>query len=240
MKKSLLMAGWLLAAPLAQSSPGNLLILVDDSTEMPLADLRDNTLLAGIHFDLGQALAKELGQRASFRIVPRKRIGLSLQNGEADLICLYQPEWLPGPFHWSKPFLVNADVVVTLREQPRPASINALAGQSIGTILGFRYPELEARLGHKLVRDDAPNAGSNLRKLEAGRIQHAVVNLLYLRYQQKLGQLPLPLHPPLPLNSYRAGCALSPLSHTSLSQLNRAIGKLLDNHTLPHILSKYR
>lgn len=234
------MAGWLLTAQLALASSGKLLILVDDSTEMPLADLQDNTLLAGIHFDLGQALAKELGQQPGFRVVPRKRIALSLQNGEADLICLYRPEWLPGPFHWSRLFLANADVVVTHRDQPRPRSLAALAGQSIGTILGFRYPELEARLGSKLVRDDAPNSTSNLRKLEAGRVHHAVVNRLYLHYQQKLGQPPLPLHPPLLLNNYRAGCALSQHSRISLPQLNRAIGNLLDNHTLSHILSKYR
>lgn len=240
MKKCLLMAGWLLAAPLVVASSGKLLILVDDSTEMPLAELQDNTLLAGIHFDLGQALAKELGQQASFRVVPRKRVGPSLQNGEADMICLYQREWLPGPFRWSRPFLVNADVVVTHRDQPRPTSIAALAGQSIGTILGFRYPELETRLGSALVRDDAPNSTSNLRKLEAGRIHHAVVNQLYLNYQQKLGQLPLALHPPLLLNNYQAGCALSRHSRIGLPQLNRAIGNLLHNRTLPRILAKYR
>lgn len=240
MKRNVMMVGWLLAAPLALASSGKLQILVDDSTEMPLASLRGNTLLAGIHFDLGLALARQLGQQASFRVLPRKRISISLQNGEADLICLYMPEWLPGPFRWSKPFISNADVVVTYRDQPRPGSITELAGHSIGTVHGFRYPELEAQLGNQLVRDDAPNSSSNLKKLEAGRIHHAVVNQLYLHYQQKLGQLPLALHPPLQLNSYRAGCALSPHSQVSLPQLNRAIGKLLNDHTLPRILAKYR
>jgi len=240
MKKYLRMAGWLLAAPLALASPGKLVILLDDSTEMPLASLQGATLLAGIHLDLGQALASELGKQASFRVLPRKRISSSLQNGDADLVCLYLPEWLPGPFRWSRPFLPNADLLVTRRDQPRPGSIAALAGQSIGTIHGFRYPELEARLGSNLVRDDAPNASSNLKKLEAGRTHHAAVNQLYLHYQQKLGQLPVALHPPLVLNSYRAGCALSRHSRISLPQLNRAIARLLHDNTVPRILAKYR
>ncbi|WP_189351615.1 substrate-binding periplasmic protein [Vogesella fluminis] len=240
MKQTLMAASWLLAASLASATPGKLLILLDNSTEMPLASLQGSTLLAGIHLEVGRALASEFGKQASFLVLPRKRISDSLQNGDADLLCLYRPEWLPGPFQWSRPFLPNAELLITRRDQPRPGSITSLAGQGIGTIHGFRYPELETGLGKNLIRDDAPNASSNLKKLEAGRTHHAAINQLYLHYQQKLGQLPVALHPPLVLNNYQTGCALSRRSQISLPQLNHAITHLVNNKTIARILEKYR
>ena len=65
MTRCLVMTDWLLAAPLALASSGELVILLDDSTEMPLANLQGATLQAGIHLDLGQAQATELGKQGS-------------------------------------------------------------------------------------------------------------------------------------------------------------------------------
>lgn len=124
MKQTLMAASWLLAASLASATPGKLLILLDNSTEMPLASLQGSTLLAGIHLEVGRALASEFGKQASFLVLPRKRISDSLQNGDADLLCLYRPEWLPGPFQWSRPFLPNARLTRKKYENGQPSFLD--------------------------------------------------------------------------------------------------------------------
>lgn len=240
MKRSLVLVAGLLLGQAAAADPKELVILLDDSTEMPQAEISGTRVWRGIHHDLGRALAKELGKRPRFLVLPRQRIPAALASGQADLICMYLPAWLPGPFDWTQPFLPNADVVITSRHAIRPRRIAALAGQPIGTILGFRYPELEARLGPRFVRDDAPNASSNLHKLQAGRTRHAVVNRLYLSYQEKLGLDAATLYPPLVLRRYQAGCALSRQGSVSLPQVDAAIDALRRNDTVSRIYRKYR
>lgn len=240
MSVRLLLTVLCLAAPtsLAQALP--LTVLVDTSTEMPLASIQGGRLEGGLHRDLGVALAERLGRDAQFLLLPRKRIDLALQDGSADLICFYLPAWLPGPFQWSQAFLPNADVLVSRRDVPQPTSLAALAGEPIGTVHGFSYPTLQAALGPRLLRDDAPSAGLNLRKLAAGRIRHVVLNQLYLGYQLRAGGLAVALHPPLVLEASEAGCALSQRSSVSLEALNRAIGQLTSTGQLEHMLARYR
>jgi hypothetical protein len=39
----------------------------------------------------GLALAAKLGREAHFLLLPRKRIAMALESGQADLLCLYLP-----------------------------------------------------------------------------------------------------------------------------------------------------
>src|SRR4051812_27405388 len=84
---------------------GELVVLVDTSNEMPMAGFEHGQLIEGVHRDIGAALAQGLGRTPRFVAMPRKRIGRVLEEGGADLLCSYVPEWLPGPFDWSVPFI---------------------------------------------------------------------------------------------------------------------------------------
>ncbi|UMR33035.1 hypothetical protein MJ904_13215 [Massilia sp. MB5] len=97
-----LLAALLVAAP-ALADPGRLIVLVATGTEMPISEFRAGELVGGIHKDLGEALAQQLGRRAQFLAMPRKRIAQTLEAGRADVLCMYMPEWLPGSFYWSSP-----------------------------------------------------------------------------------------------------------------------------------------
>src|ERR1700741_5020922 len=90
----LCLASLLLAATPVPAA--ELVVLVDTGTEMPMAGFHGGQLVDGIHKDLGEALARNMGRHASFVLLPRKRIALALENGKADLICMYIPAWLPG------------------------------------------------------------------------------------------------------------------------------------------------
>ncbi|WP_310388563.1 transporter substrate-binding domain-containing protein [Roseateles sp.] len=100
----------------------------------------------------------------------------ALERGQGDLVCAMLPEWFAGPFDWSQPMLPEGEVILTAARAKRPSSLADLRGLTIGTVHGFVYPELEQALGSGFVREDAPNAAANLRKLNQGRMDYAVSN----------------------------------------------------------------
>lgn len=229
-----------LAAPGVAAPAAPLVMVVDTSAVMPEARIDGSQVLGGLHADLGEALARRLGRHVQMRALPRKRIGQALESGEADLVCDYQSAWLPGPFAWSRAFIPDQTVLVTAASSPAPAGLAAVAGQPIGTVLGYAYPEVEAALGAGLRRDDAPDAVANLRKLSLGRVAHALTGRRLLDYQRRSGGLTLALHPPLVVAEVVGQCALSPRSPVTLAELNAAIQALLSQGEFARILARYR
>jgi hypothetical protein len=106
----------------AHAGSGELIILVDTATEMPMARFERGRLVDGIHRDVGLALAEGLGRNARFMALPRKRIAKALAAGTADVLCSYVPEWLDGQFGWSRPFIPISQVLITDLQAARAAS----------------------------------------------------------------------------------------------------------------------
>lgn len=221
--------------------PAVLHVLVDNTAEMPQALIQRDKLHDGILRDIGLALAAKLGREAQFHVLPRKRLADELVAGiEADIVCGYLSDWLPGELDWSKPFLPDEQLLLSTRPGPAPTKASDLAGQHIGTVLGFIYPEMQQLLGARFVRDDAQDAGANLRKLSVGRTRHAIVGRLQLDYQLRLGNYKLDLHKPLVISSYQSQCGLSRRSSITLAELNKAVAALQAEGGVQRVLSKYR
>jgi ABC-type amino acid transport substrate-binding protein len=216
-----------------------LVVLVDTGTEMPMAEFQDGRLAAGIHKDLGQALAAKMGREANFLLLPRKRIAMALESGQADLICLYLPPWLPGNFHWTRGFFPVAEVIVTDTSVPQPRTLRDLSGQPVATVLGYAYPELDAQLGKGFVRDDGHSSSGNLRKMAAGRLHHAITQQSTLDYYLKVGEK-LSLYAPLVVKNYQAQCAVSPQGQVGVGAVNKAIGQIVRDGSVSKILSNYQ
>jgi polar amino acid transport system substrate-binding protein len=229
-----------MAASCAAVPAAPLALLVESSTLMPQARIVGGRVVEGLHADLGAALARRLGRELTLRAVPRKRLAQALVQGEGDLLCDYQSDWLPGPFGWSRPFIPDQALLVTAAGVPAPAGLAGLAAQPVGTVLGYVYPEVSEALRGGFVRDDAPDAVANLRKLEVGRVQHALTGRRVLEYQQHIGGFRLALHPPLVVSEVLAQCALGPHAPVTLAALNGAIHALVADGELQRILGKYR
>lgn len=228
----------------AQSAPP-LRVVVDSSTELPFASIerpygQGERLSGGIHFDLGHAIARAMGRSPEFLVLPRKRVTAALIEGHADVMCAYQPGWLPGDFAWSVPFLPSAEVIAVSNRVERPDRLGALKGQKIGTVLGFTYPGVEKAIGGTFVRDDAPNAESNLRKIAMGRFNYALFNKLYLDYKLNDRDLASHLHPYIVVYPYKSQCAVSKRGTVSVSALNRALQLLAKGGDVQRILDAYR
>jgi polar amino acid transport system substrate-binding protein len=215
-------------------------VLVLNGDAMPWADIQENRLYAGLYFDLGQALAKQLRRNARFVLLPRKRLAQAMESGQADILCNYLPDWLPGDFDWSTAFIPNAELLITDKRVNKPASLKALSGVRIGTVLGYVYGELDRALGADFVRDDAPSMHHNLLKMSAGRMQHLVINQFELEYQQREGGFNTALHPAMVLRQFKGQCAVSRLGRVGVAQLNQAIASLQAQQELRKMLARYR
>lgn len=218
---------------------GQLVVLVDTSTEMPLAEIDDAQLRGGIHRDLAQALARKLNRQLVVQVLPRKRIAQALETGRGDLLCLYLPQWLPGHFQWTQPFFPQTELLVSALSAPKPQALADLAGQPVGTVLGYTYPELETALGRRFQRIDVTTNATNLRKLAVGRIAHVATIKTFYDYQLRKGEK-LNAHKPLLIKQYLTRCALSPKSNVPLAEVDQAISQLVGEGTISKILTDYQ
>ena len=214
--------------------------LVDTGTEMPMARFTGWQLAGGIHHDVGHALARAMGRSAKFATLPRQRIVSALEKGSADVICGYMPQWLGGQFDWSQPFLPTVEVLLTSVAVERPRKLPDVSGQVIGTVLGYKHPELERVLGDGFLRDDGPTTEASLRKLAVGRMRHAVTSEYIYRYRIKQRDLPLAVHEPLLVKRYVTQCAVSPKGSVTVREVNAGIAQMLRNGTVAQIVAKYR
>ncbi len=219
---------------------GDLVILVDTATEMPMARFERYRLVDGIHRDIGLALAAHMKRTPKFMSLPRKRIVRALEDGNADVLCSYVPEWLDGSFQWTQAFIPIVEVLIADRSVERPRDIAELAGKPIGTVLGYSHPEMVALLGNGFVRADGPSTEANFRKVAAGRIKYALTGKSFLEWRMKQGDLPLTIHPPLMVKSYMGQCAVSPKGRARLADVDQAIGQMLRDGTVNAIVARYR
>src|SRR4051812_22088494 len=112
---------------------------------------------AGFQEGLGNALAKQLRMKVRFIGLPRKRMMSALESGEGDIVCGYLPAWFQGDVAWSRTFIPTSEVLIASKRVPAPTSIESVRGKTVGTVLGFHYPDIEQALGPDFVRDDAPS-----------------------------------------------------------------------------------
>ena len=227
-------------AALPARAAGDITFLVDTGTEMPMARFDRWQLDGGIHFDIGQALARSMGRQAKFLTLPRQRMVKALETGNADVICGYIPQWLHGRFNWTQPFLPTVEVLLTSVASERPRKLADVSGEVIGTVLGYKHPELERVLGAGFVRDDGPTTEASLRKLSVGRMRHAVTSEYIYYYRLKQRDPPMAVHPPLLVKRYMTQCAVSPKGQVTLAAVDAAIGQMVRSGGIEAIVAKYR
>ena len=240
MLRHLLFAALLCTAAIAQAD-GEVVFVSTQGNTMPLAAFEDEQIKDGIVRDLGIAIARRLGRTARFVTVSRNRMVSSLVEGQADGVCYALPAWLGNAeLRWSRPLIPNRDLVVGRMDAPTIASTAELADESVGTVLGYRYPELESVLGNRFRRDDAPDMPSNLRKLAAGRVRYAIVDQLTLQYEMRTALSHFKPGSSLTIASFGAACAFSLKGRVSADELQRSADALLLDGTMDAILARYR
>jgi polar amino acid transport system substrate-binding protein len=170
----------------AAAAPPTLRFAVGETWAPPLIETRDGRPVRGLMLELMEAIARQVGARPVYVMLPAKRVDAALEAGEVDLHCLISPKWYdsPPPPERLGPPMVMLEDVLAVRDaggDGRPLDLMAQKGLRLGTVLGYRYEELTPHFeAGRLRREDAPNQQAMLDKLLRGRTPVAVVERLVL------------------------------------------------------------
>ncbi|MCD5992907.1 ABC transporter substrate-binding protein [Pseudomonas sp. CDFA 602] len=175
----------LMAIPLFSSAAQPpLRFAVTESWSMPMIRFENHQPTAGIMFDIMQSLARQVGRDPVYHVMPRLRVQSALEHNEVDLHCYSAQAWYPnlsGDYMWSLPILYQRDWLVASAETAAGAYPNQFDSETVGTVLGYNYPALQALFdNHQLVREDARTLEQALAKLVAGRYNYAITTELIL------------------------------------------------------------
>ncbi|MRV75390.1 transporter substrate-binding domain-containing protein [Duganella sp. FT92W] len=205
---------------------------------MPMAQFRDGMLVDGVLKNLGDLIARRMERRAVYVSVPSKRVSEVLSAGGADALCYVVPVWIDGRYNWTKPFINSTAIVAARKDAPVLKSVTDLAGKPIGTVIGYRYPELERLLGPRFVREDAPTTELNFRKLVVGRMQYATIDQIAFEYRMR--QEPsLALRKDVAYATVMTQCAFSLHSKIPFAQAEHAIDALVQDGSIAAMLNQY-
>ncbi|GAB2847235.1 hypothetical protein GCM10027277_14120 [Pseudoduganella ginsengisoli] len=203
-----------------------------------MARFENGVLVEGVLKDLGDLIALRMGRRAVYVSVPSKRVGDVLAAGGADALCYVVPVWIDGHFNWTKPFITSNAVVVARKDAPVVKSLADLANKPLGTVMGYRYPEIERMLGKRFVREDAPNTELNFRKLVVGRMQYATIDQIAFEYRVRQDPS-LALRKDVVYASVATQCAFSLQSKIPFAQAEHAIDALVQDGSVAAVLNQY-
>lgn len=194
----------------------------------------------GVVPEYTQALLDLLGAKGTVSLLPHYRALNSLRSGRADFSCYSNRDWddKPNELAWSEMLFYKREVI--LGPAPMPKHLKDLKGKTIGTMLGYKYPNLEPFFKSKaLLREDAPNDVANFSKMQTKRIEYLVVDEVFLDYAKK--DFPQLEHgrERLFVQQYPVNCSMSKKSSVSVAALNEAIGKLKSSGKLEAIFKKH-
>lgn len=217
--------------------------IVSDSNTPPYAIFTaDGVPQAGLSKDIIDELARQLGRPVTYLNLPRTRVEQWLLEGQAELACFLNPDWVtqPDKLLWTDALFSTQQLLVRLRGTEPVSAIQHLAGKRVGTTWGFTYPELEQvfRLGD-VIRDDAHSLESNLLRLKQGRLDVVMtVDLSYLFYvkttqDHSFAADPLWSAPPA------VYCALSQHNATLALQLKQQFATLVQSGFIQQRLAFY-
>lgn len=187
--------------------------------------------------ELGAALARQLGREVRYVQLPRTRVMGALESGEGDIQCSTLPEWLPGEVDWTRAFIPVSEVVASSPRVKPPSSLAELRGQRFGTVLGFRYPEVDRVLGQDYIRDDAPSTALSIRKWKAGRFDYLITPRTMIEREMALGTLPRGTHI-MSIYEVKTMCAVSRKSKISVAEFNSAIEAMEKSGELARMLKQ--
>jgi polar amino acid transport system substrate-binding protein len=212
----------------------------------PLIELQAGRPVGGLMFELMEAIAQAAGAEARYVALPSKRVDLALAGGEVDLHCLVSPDWLAQPLpaeRWGPPMVELEDVVAVLvaRAASAPADLAAQRGLSVGTVLGYSYPALQAAFdAGRLRREDAVNQTQTLAKLAGGRTDVAVVDRMVMvefnRSQPPAARLVVAQS----LSRAVTHCLLAPNTAMPAAQIQAALRRVAEGGELRRLLARYR
>ena len=190
---------------------------------------------SGFQEALGAALARQLKRPLRLMPLPRKRMMGALETAEGDIVCGYSPAWFKGKVDWTRPFIPTSEVLIASRRVAPPVTLEDIRGKTVGTVLGFQYPQVQGRLGDGFVRDDASSLELTLRKWQGGRFDYFLATGVTVERQFASGELDAGFSQ-LVISEEKTGCAIARKGTLRVADVNAAIDAIEKSGELARLL----
>ena len=190
---------------------------------------------SGFQEAMGVVLARQLKRPVRFMPLPRKRMMGALESAEADIVCGYSPNWFKGKVDWTRSFIPTTEVLIASRRVPAPTTLEDIRGKTVGTVLGFQYPQVQRQLGADFVRDDAPSLELTLRKWQGGRFDYFLATGVTVERQFASGELAAGFSQ-LVVSEEKTGCAIARQGTLRVAEVNAAIDAIEKSGELARLL----
>ncbi|MBH9578203.1 substrate-binding periplasmic protein [Inhella proteolytica] len=209
----------------------------------PFLSQREGQAPEGLNAELAHLLAQQLKRKATFVMLPRARLDQAAEAGEIDLRCHANPDWVrqPGMYEWSQPLWALPEVLVgSTNSAPLQRLADMRLDQTVGAVLHYSYPMLDAQFGAGTwKRDDAPAPDKALRKLALGRTQYAVTTQFELSHYLREQPDPPLGRWRLPLGHANAHCAVPRASKVRAADVFAALQALREQGLLDALLRRH-
>ena len=181
----------------------------------------------GLARDIMGHLAERLNLQPVYLNLPRARVEPWLRAGKIDAACFLSPGWVAdaSKLRWSPTLFHIRQVIVSPPGATAVSGPDVLAGKRLGTLLNYRYPELEPYFStRRILRADAPSLASNIAKLRRGRVDAFLNDDIASLYAVKQGDLPASARiDPLWAPENPVYCAFSPRFSPGSDQWKRIL-----------------
>ena len=170
----------------SNSTDRDLLVIGVDDKFAPMGFRDENNELTGFDIDYAKAAAKHMGMEVKFQPIDWKTKETELSSGRIDLIWngYTITDERKGKVLFTKPYLKNAQVVVTLTDSDI-AALNDLSGKKIGLQgLSSASDALKANPIQSKVKSISEYADNvlALTDLKAGRVDAVVIDEVVIDY----------------------------------------------------------
>lgn len=211
-------------------------LIYDNAKEYP-------TITGGVFIDIGLEIGKRLKRPVKLVLSPRKRLDSGLADGRIELVCYNAEAWageFAKQYYWSIPIFKHSNYVVSngkFKGNADLKTIKDLKGKTIGTTLGFIYPNLMPYFKDgSITREDVLSGAANVSKLNAARIPFILLNNLEYNYYKKTN--PDLQRAPFEVDPMLVGCAVSKKSDLKIKDINAAISESKKTGQLQKIFSR--
>lgn len=205
--------------------------------------LRQHTLpTRGIMIDIQAEIARKIGRRPVWKQLPRSQVEDGILTGQADVQCFVDKRWTERPqdYFWTETVLQSAEWMVSKKRNNDVLTLEKLRNKRIGTIVQYRYPEVEAAFGEQWKRDDADSDLVNLTKLLNDRVDAIVITELSLRYwRRNKPEFARVEWQHLLLNTHELRCLIAPSNAELQIAINEALQTLKSTHRIQAIINAY-
>jgi polar amino acid transport system substrate-binding protein len=202
-------------------------------------------ITGGLLKEMNEKLAHELGTRAEFLRLPRRRIEPALSSGEVDLNCYSSPAWTDNSkaLLWSIPTLKQIERVLVRKASPLPTRIpDDFIGKRVSVRLGYSYASIQPLFdAGKATRMDETQVNFMFKAVATGLTDMLISSDGEIEgYFQSNPQARKEFTAATtPFSVVATQCAISPKSRWSLAKIDKALGSMMKRGDFDRMTKHY-